>query len=69
VVEAELEVAQARHDELIELMAEPTLYADREAFDAAMAEYAELKSRLPGLEGEWIRLSEEIERLSEESAD
>ncbi len=66
VVEGELESAQARHDELVELMADPGLYADPAAFEAAMAEYADLKSRLPGLESEWIALSEEIERLSAE---
>ena len=63
-LDAELAIAQARHDELIELMAEPELYASPAAFDAAIAEYNALKARLPRLEEEWIAVTEEIERLS-----
>ena len=64
VLDAELVAGQTRHDELVALMATPDLYADSAAFDAAIAEYNELKARLPKLEDEWISLTEEIERLT-----
>ena len=64
-VESEMAVAQTRHDELVEMMADPTLYADPAHFEAAIAEYNSLKARLPRLEEEWISLTDEIERLSE----
>jgi ATP-binding cassette subfamily F protein 3 len=67
VVDAELQRAQARHDELVEAMADPAFYSDKGGFEAALAEYAELKRSLPVLEAEWLALSEEIERLSAES--
>jgi ATP-binding cassette subfamily F protein 3 len=63
-LDAELGSAQARHDELVALMATPDLYGDQKAFDAAMAEYTALKTRIPALEDEWIVLNEEIERLA-----
>ena len=63
-VEAELQTVQARHDELVALMATPALYADPAAFEAAIAEYGGLKSRLPRLEEDWLALTEEIERLA-----
>jgi ATP-binding cassette subfamily F protein 3 len=65
-VELELEKAQLRHDELVALMAEPSLYSNPAAFDAAIAEYNSLKARLPRLEEEWVSLTDEIERLSTE---
>lgn len=67
VVDRELTVAQARHDELIALMAEPEFYSDKLRFDAALAEYAEIKKRIPALEEEWMSLSEEIERIEQAS--
>jgi ATP-binding cassette subfamily F protein 3 len=66
-VESELESAQVRYDELVARMADPEFYSDRSGFDAAMAEYTALKQRIPTLEGEWVVLSEEIERLESES--
>jgi ATP-binding cassette, subfamily F, member 3 len=63
-LDRELETAQGRHDELVEMMAHPELYADPAAFDAAIAEYNALKAKLPRLEEEWIAVSEEIERLT-----
>lgn len=65
-VDAELSAAQARHDELVEAMAAPDFYSDKAVFDVALAEYAGLKKSIPALEEEWIRLSEEIERLEQE---
>ncbi len=40
-------------------MAKPDFYADREAFDAAVAEYNELRGRIPRLEEEWCELTEQ----------
>ncbi len=64
VVEAEIAELQARHDALVELMAQPELYSDQAAFDAALAEYTDVKSRIPGLESEWITLADEVERAA-----
>jgi len=63
-LEEELTRARARYDELVEQMADPGFYADKGGFEAALAEYAELKKALPGLEDEWLELSEQIEQLA-----
>ena len=60
----ELTTSQARHQELIDLMAQPGLYADQAAFDAALAEFNVLKKRIPIVETKWIALADEIERLT-----
>ena len=60
-VEAQMEADDARHAELMELMADESLYADKERFDACLAEYNELKVRMPKLEAEWLELSATIE--------
>ena len=60
-VEAQLEADEARHAELLELMADESLYADKERFDEALSEYNELKARIPKLEAEWLELSATIE--------
>ena len=60
-VEAQMEVDDARHAELLELMADESLYADKARFDECLAEYNELKARLPKLEAEWLELSATIE--------
>jgi ATP-binding cassette subfamily F protein 3 len=65
-LDRELETSQARHDELVEMMAQPELYADPVRFEAAIAEYNAVKARLPRLEEEWIALTDEIERLTAE---
>lgn len=59
-VEGQLNVAQARHDELVTLMADPAFYSDGGGFNEALEEYAELKRRIPSLEDEWMTLSERI---------
>ena len=66
-VEAELAKLQERHDALVDLMAKPELYSDQAAFDAALAEYTDVKTRIPVLEAEWIALSDELERAAHES--
>ena len=60
-VEAQMEADDARHAELMELMADESLYADKERFDACLAEYNELKVRMPKREAEWLELSATIE--------
>ncbi|HET6351682.1 MAG TPA: ABC-F family ATP-binding cassette domain-containing protein [Coriobacteriia bacterium] len=65
-VDSALVAAQKRHDELVEQMAAPEFYSEKEVFEAALAEYADLKRRLPKLEDEWMSLTEEIERLTAE---
>jgi hypothetical protein len=58
----------ARDAELLALLAKPELYADKTAFDAAVAAYASLKSRRQALEGEWLELLEALEGMDEEPA-
>ena len=60
-VEAALEPAHKRYDELMELMASEELYADAKKFDEAMAEYNALKKKIPALEEEWLELSTALE--------
>ena len=60
-VEAALEPAHKRYDELMELMASEELYADAKKFDEAMAEYNALKKKIPTLEEEWLELSTALE--------
>ena len=60
-VEAALEPAHARYDELMELMATEELYADARRFDECMAQYNALKKRIPALEEEWLELSAKLE--------
>jgi ATP-binding cassette subfamily F protein 3 len=65
-VDRELSKAQERHDALIDLMAQPELYSDQAAFDAALAEYTEVKTRIPVLEAEWVALTDAIEKAEQE---
>lgn len=60
-VDRDLEKKRARYQELMELMASEKLYADQERFNAALAEYNELKKAIPALEDEWLELSTTIE--------
>ena len=60
-VEAALEPAHKRYDELMQLMASEELYADARRFDEAMAEYNALKKKIPALEEEWLDLSAKLE--------
>jgi ATP-binding cassette subfamily F protein 3 len=60
-LEPELDAAQKRYDELMEMMASPELYQDKDAFNAAMEEYTALKQHIPELEEEWYILTSTIE--------
>ncbi len=67
-VEAALNPAHKRYDELMALMASEELYADAKKFDEAMAEYNALKKKIPALEEEWLELSTAIEEAMSGSA-
>ncbi len=62
-VDRELATVNARHEELLAVLADTALYEDKERFTAAMEEYASVKGRLAALEAEWLDLSERIEDL------
>ena len=64
-VEAALEPAHKRYDELMQLMASEELYADRKKFDTCLAEYNKLKARIPKLEEEWLDLSTQVEEAED----
>ena len=60
-VEAALEPAQKRYEEVMALMASEELYADAARFDAAMQEYEALSKKIPKLEEEWLELTTLLE--------
>ena len=60
-LEAQMERDDKREKELVELMADESLYADKERFAAAVSEYNEIKSRSSANEAEWLELSSIIE--------
>jgi ATP-binding cassette subfamily F protein 3 len=59
--ERELARATARHDELLEVLADPSVYEDRDRFFATMEEFNALKARIPELEVTWVELAEALE--------
>ena len=61
-VEAEMSTVTAEYDSLVAAMASPDLYADPTAFAKSMARFNEVKASKAALEGEWVTLSEELER-------
>jgi ATP-binding cassette subfamily F protein 3 len=65
-VDAELAELQVKHDQLLAVLADPTTYSDKKAFDAATGEYADVKKRLSELEAEWLVLTELLEALGRE---
>ncbi|MBA4370147.1 MAG: ABC transporter [Coriobacteriaceae bacterium] len=60
-IERELEPAQARHDELVTLMAAPDFYADKDVFLPALEEYNSLKARIEALVSEWSEVASALE--------
>ena len=60
-LEAQMERDDAREKELVALMADEALYADKERFGQAMGEYNELKARSSANEAEWLELSALVE--------
>ena len=60
-VEAALEPAHRRYDELMTLMASEELYNDTRRFNQCMEEYNALSKKIPALEAEWLELSETME--------
>ncbi len=60
-LEQELDTANNRHAQLIELMADEALYNDKDAFAQALQEYNTLRQQLPKLEAEWFDITHRIE--------
>ena len=65
-VEAALEPAHRRHDELMTLMADESLYNDGDKFNQCLTEYNALSKKIPALEQEWLELSEKMEEGTDE---
>lgn len=63
-VEAALEPAHRRYDELMALMADEALYNDAKRFDECMTEYNALSKKIPALEQEWLELTELLEEAA-----
>lgn len=64
-LEAELTRLQARHDELVQNMADPSFYSDQQRFDAALKEYQTIKQAMPELEQRWLESLESVEKLEQ----
>jgi ATP-binding cassette subfamily F protein 3 len=62
-LEKELEALNARHEELLGLLADGDTYSDKELFDTTMAEYTTVKRRLEALESEWLAVGEQLESI------
>ena len=60
-LEEQLDEASKRYAELVEAMADQSLYQDNEAFNRALAEYQQLRKTIPPLELEWYEISQRIE--------
>lgn len=60
-IEAVLEPAQKRYQELMSAMASEELYANTKKFEEAMSEYAALSKKIPLLEDEWLALQTKLE--------
>ena len=60
-VEAALEPAHKRYDELMQLMASEELYNDSRRFNQCMEEYLALGKKISALEAEWVELCEILE--------
>lgn len=60
-LDAEVSRTQARHDELVEQLADESTYANPSTFESAMAEYSEIKPRLKELEASWVEAAERLE--------
>ena len=67
--EEEIEKLEGRKAELEQLLADPKLYQDQDAFADRSKEYGELQRRLERRYGEWENLQAKIEELEAELAD
>ena len=66
-LEAEIETLSARKSELDTLLADGAVYEDREAFDQAIEEYADVTPRLEAAEEEWLHRTHEVDRITSEA--
>jgi ATP-binding cassette subfamily F protein 3 len=62
-----LATLSTRHAELVVLLADPSLYEDRDRFFAAMEEFTSVKQQLPGVEAEWLEVTERLEAAAEDA--
>ena len=60
-LDEQMERDNARMEELLALMADPSFYINEDASSDAIAEHAKLKKRLADAEEEWFMLTEELE--------
>lgn len=60
-LDRQMEADNARMDELMALMADPSFYTNEDASSDAIAEHAKIKQRLAAAEEEWFMLTEELE--------
>lgn len=66
-IEDELGKKQARYNELVQLMADPTFYEDKQQFECAMVEYGSLKTMIEELEASWLEIQERLEQDTKEA--
>jgi ATP-binding cassette subfamily F protein 3 len=65
--EAAIEIMSKQTDELTELMADESFYAQQDKFQEAVAQYAELKKDLAVQEELWLSASERLAEIAAES--
>jgi ATP-binding cassette subfamily F protein 3 len=62
-LDRKLELAQARIDELLALMADPDFYINEDASTDAIAEHGRLKRDIEEMEASWFELNEQLEEV------
>jgi ATP-binding cassette subfamily F protein 3 len=62
-LDRKLELAQARMDELLALMADPDFYINEDASTDAIAEHGRLKRDIEEMEASWFELNEQLEEV------
>ena len=65
--EEKIEVMQTRMDELTQLMADESFYAQQDKFQEAVTEYGDLKKKLAVQEELWLIASERLADIAVES--
>lgn len=65
-LDRDLHVANARHEELLAVLADPAVYEERDRFFETMGEFNALKARLAELETAWVAAAEALEAVENE---
>lgn len=68
-LDADLERWNARMDEILELMSDPTFYTSENSSSDVIAEHGKLRSRIDDAEQRWLELNVELEQKLAELAD